>query len=236
MQAVDLNQRVEKIKYIPEDIELLVEEYKPFIASCTQKLAGRYVKYGEDDELSIALLAFVEAINCYERKKGNFLTFSENVIKRRLIDYFRKEKRHTKVVPLTAYYADSEEEMELDTRQALEKYSVGQESEARRLELEELKDELFIWGISFEDLIDESPKHDKTRKMCSQILGFLLEKPDLINTIKHKKTLTIAEIEKGLKVPRKKVERMRKYILATVIIATGDYRYVREYINLPDYI
>jgi len=55
-------------------------------------VVGRYVAYGQDDELSIALMAFVEAIRSYDVSKGNFLSFSQNVIKRRIIDYYRKEK------------------------------------------------------------------------------------------------------------------------------------------------
>lgn len=58
MYSVTINQRVEAIKNNEEEINLFVEEYKPFIAACTQKVVGRYVAYGQDDELSIALMAF----------------------------------------------------------------------------------------------------------------------------------------------------------------------------------
>lgn len=49
-----------------------------------------------------------------------------------------------------------------------------------------------------------------------------------------KKYIPIAEIEKALKISRKKIERLRKYIIAIIIIITGDYYYIKEYIR--DYI
>lgn len=231
MQSVLINDRVEKIKEDEQRINEFVEEYKPFIASCTQRITGRFVRYGEDDELSIALIAFVEAIRSYDSTRGSFLSFAQNVIKRRIIDHYRKEKRFGNVVSLTEYYKDSEDEKDLSAAESIERYSTDEISEYRRLELEELKKELEKWEISFFELVDASPKHDKTRKMCSDILQFLLSQPELVKSIKNKKTLAIAEIEKALRIPRKNIERMRKYILATLIIKTGDYQFIKDYIR-----
>jgi RNA polymerase sigma factor len=93
MSPLSINERVTYIKDNEIEINGFVEEYKPFIATCVQKATGRYVRYGTDDELSIGLMAFVEAIKAYDLNKGNFLSFSQNIIKRRLIDYYRKEKK-----------------------------------------------------------------------------------------------------------------------------------------------
>lgn len=232
MQFTSINDRVKKIKGNNEEINRLVEEYKPFIASCVEKATGRYVRYGEDDELSIALLAFVEAINSYNMFKGNFLSFSQNVIKRRLIDYYRKEKKHSKVVSINEYFQEDEDtEKDLSANKAIENYSEEKASENRRLEIEELKKELDKWDISFMELAENSPKHDKTRKMCSDIINFLLSRQDIILVIKEKKYLPIAEIEKSLKIPRKKIERMRKYLIAVLLIRTGDYQYISGFVN-----
>ncbi|MCX7709743.1 MAG: RNA polymerase sigma factor SigI [Clostridia bacterium] len=232
MQFNSINDRVKKIKGNNEEINRLVEEYKPFIASCVEKSTGRYMRYGEDDELSIGLLAFVEAVNSYNLFKGNFLSFSQNVIKRRLIDYYRKEKKHAGVVSISEYHTEDEEnERDLSAEKSIESYSEEKVSEYRKLEIEELKKELDAWGISFFELAEVSPKHDKTRKMCMEIIGFLLSRHDLIRQIKDKRVLPIAEIEKTLGLPRKNIERMRKYILAVVIIRTGDYQYISSYVQ-----
>jgi RNA polymerase sigma factor len=233
MSLNSLNERAEKIKNNQDEINKLVDEYRPFIASCVEKVTGRYVRYGEDDELSIALLAFVEAINSFNISKGNFLAFAQNVIKRRLIDYYRKEKKHSNVVSLSECVRDDEDhEIDHSTDEAIERFSSETISEYRRLELEELKKELDGWGITFFELVDISPKHHKTRKIYSEIIRYILSNPELLKQIKQKKYLPIAEIEKNTGIPRKKIERARKYILAVTIILSGDYQYIKSYIDL----
>lgn len=230
MQFSSINQRVEYIKNKEEEINGFVEEYKPFIASCVEKVTGRYVKYGEDDELSIAMLAFVEAVKSYEETKGSFLSFAQNVIKRRLIDYYRKEKKHGNVISINEYYGD-EEEFDLSEAEAVDNYSKDQISEYRRMELEQLKKELSEWDITFLQLAEASPKHDKTRKMYLDIVKYLLSNPDLTRQLRHKKYLPVAEIEKSLNIPRKKIDRARKYIIAVILITTGDYQYINDFID-----
>lgn len=232
MQATDINARVAAIKNNEEEINRFVEEYKPFIASCTEKLTGRYVRYGEDDELSIAMMGFVEAIKAFDGSRGNFLSFSQSVIKRRLIDYYRKEKRHSNVISLNTYMGEENEEFDLSSGESLEQYDKDRLGEYRRLELEQLGRELAEYEITFFELASVSPKQDRTHRICGEIAGFLLSRPDLIQRIKEKKYLPVAEIVNALKLPRKIVERSRKYIIAVVIIASGDYQYISDYVNI----
>lgn len=234
MQAGSINERVKRIKGYDDEINRFVEEYKPFIAACVQKATGRYVKYGEDDELSIAMIAFVEAIKSYEGLKGNFLSFAQNVIKRRLIDYYRKEKKHDNVISINEHFKEDEEEIDLSADESIERFSDEEIGSYRKWELEQLKKDLKEWEISFVELAEASPKHDKTRRQYAEVIRFLLSQLDLIKLMKQKKYLPIAEIEKSVKIPRKTIERARKYIIAVVIIMTGDYQYVRDYINVFD--
>ena len=232
-----INERVEKIKGNEEEINRFVEEYKPFIASCTEKFTGKYAAYGESDELSIALIAFVESIGSFDSSKGNFLSFAQNVIRKRLIDYYRKERKHPNVISLSGYYVEeSDEEIDFSEREALDKYNISEISEYRRLEIEELKKELLGWNITFDDLVRSSPKHSDTREVCKRMTKLVISKPELVECIKIKKYLPVAEIEKNLKISRKKIERLRKYIIAVVIIITGDYQYIKEYLKdyMPD--
>lgn len=232
MNSVSINDRVERIKHDEEEINRLVEEYKPFIASCAEKATGRYVRYGEDDELSIALMAFVEAIKSYDSKRGCFLSFAKDVIRKRLIDYYRKEKKHSSVISLNGYFAGEEEnEWDLGINESMEDYSDREVNEYRRLELEELKKELREWDITFSQLADASPKHKRTKRMYADIIRYLMSRPDLVKQIMSKKYLPISEIEKGMGLPRKKIERARKYIIAVLIINTGDYQYIRDFVN-----
>jgi len=234
MGSITINERVERIKNDEDGINKFIEEYKPFIASCVEKAVGHYVVYGQDDELSIGLIAFSEAIKAFDSSRGNFLTFAQNVIKRRIIDYYRKERKHKKTIFLDDYYTEDdsgESDYDLTASKAIDTYSEEEISKYRRLELEQLKEELEEWGISFFELPDVSPKHKRTRQTYSEIVRFLLSDVDLLSHIKTKKTLPTIQIEKNLKIPRKKIDRGRKYIIVVLIICTGDYEFIKDYIN-----
>lgn len=232
MQSVSINDRVRQIKNDRQEINRLIEEYKPFIASCAEKATGRYMRYGEDDELSIALMAFVEAVGSYNMQKGSFLSFAQNVIKRRIIDYYRKEKKHGAVISLDEYRnGDNEDEPDLSVNQSIDRHNSAEINEIRRLELLELKKELGEWGITFFDLAEVSPKQEKTRSLYRQMTAFLFNNTELVNRMLTKRYLPIIDIEKGTGIPRKKIERARKYIIAVMIVFSGDYRYIRDYVD-----
>lgn len=232
MQFDTINTRISSIRDDTEETGRFVEEYKPFIASCTEKVTGRYMSYGTDDELSIAMIAFVEAIRSFDSSKGNFFSFSRNVIKRRLIDYYRSERRHMDVVPLSAHMEENETEYDLSTEEAVREFSDRSITELRRLETQELGRELGHWGITYRDLAKVSPRHKKTRRQCAELAGIILSRPDILESVMTKKYLPIKELEKVSGLPRKFIERFRKYIITLTVIAIGDYQYIRDYIKL----
>ena len=47
----------------------------------------------------------------------------------------------------------------------------------------------------------------------------------------HSKMLPLSLIEKELGIKRKKFERHRKYIIAVLLIMSGDYPYLEEYVK-----
>lgn len=199
MQFDALNARISSIRDDAEETGRFVEEYKPFIASCARKVTGRYMSYDSDDELSIAMIAFVEAIRSFDSSKGNFFTFSRNVIKRRLIDYYRKEKRYRDVVPLNVYAQDGETEIDLGADEAICEFSDRDIAELRRVEIEELAKELRQWNITYRDLAKVSPRHRKTREQCAVLAGIILSRPDMLESIMVRKYLPVSETIKTAK-------------------------------------
>lgn len=228
-----LNERVINIKENTEEINRLIEEYKPFIASTVENHLGRYVEYGIDDELSIALIAFHDAIKKYDIKKGNFLSFARINVKHRLIDYYRKEQRiNGPVVYIEpGKQQDDEELVDLYARESVKEYTESEKSEQRRLELQEIKNELGLFGISFSDVAKSSPKQEGTRRTYLAVIDFIMNNPDIADIIKKKKYLPIEKITAALKIPRKRIERGRNYIVAAVLILSGDYHFINEYIK-----
>ncbi len=236
MFSESLNEKVMKIKYDPEQKNRFIEEYKPFIAAAVERCTGKYVNYGRDDELSIGLMAFDEAVMHYDQKKGNFLGFAQAVIKRRLIDYYRKEKKHANVTYLNDYVPQEGETDEvydyiITAEEAQSKYHQQEINQLRRQELLQLKNELSKWELDFEAIAKSSPKHLATKKSYLEIVKFVIENQELVRKLKDKMYLPIAEIELGTKLPRKTIERSRNYVIAAVIILTGDYYCIREFID-----
>ena len=80
----------------------LIGTYMPFIKAETAKFLKRPPMEGHDDELSIAMIAFHEAIGGYSRTRGAFLKYAAMLIRSRLIDYSRREQRHSRVISLDA--------------------------------------------------------------------------------------------------------------------------------------
>ena len=231
-----INERVMSIKLNRDKKDAFIEEYKPFIAATVGKVTGRYVSYGYDEELSIGLMAFDEAIVNYDQEKGSFLSFARNIIGKRLIDYYRKEKKHQAVTYISEYAtgeAAGEEVFEyvIAASEAESKYCMEEINQLRRQEIVQLNQELSVWGLGFSDVAKSSPKHTNTKSSYLDIVKYIIDRPELVARIKEKKYLPVADIEEGLKLPRKTIERARNYVIAAMIILTGDYYCIREFID-----
>jgi RNA polymerase sigma factor len=231
-----INERVERIRFLKDEKSDFIQDYKPFIASTVEKCVGRYVIYGQDDELSIGLMAFEEAMNHYDLGKGNFLSFAQNVIKRRIIDYYRKEKKHQNVTSIDEYYPDESDSDNVydyitTAEQIQVQYFEQGVNELRKTEIMQLKSELEKFDLSFGDIAKSSPKHKGTKQSYMDIVKFIVGNKEITDKIKQKKYIPIAEIQMATNLPRKTIERARNYVIAAVLILTGDYYSLREYID-----
>ena len=96
----ELVEQVYAAKTDTEAADSLIRQYMGFIRAEAAKYLHRAPIEGQDEELSIVLLAFYEAILGYEKNRGAFLAYASRGIRSRLIDYYRKEKRHAEVTSL----------------------------------------------------------------------------------------------------------------------------------------
>jgi len=225
---LSLDQRVELIKSDTVAINDLITEYQPFIKTCTSQFTGNYTY--EQDEYGIAMMAFAEAIENYNSAKGSFLAFARHLIKNRLIDYYRKERKHRDVLSLD-YQDDTEEAYyDLTTKQSQIKYDEEMMSSLYRMEIENLKKELIPYHVTFADLVKISPSHQSTREAYKRVIHSILDSPDLLNDLYIKKRLPIQELEKRSKIPQKIISRGRKYIIALTVVMSGNYQYMQEYL------
>jgi len=228
------NKQLEKLVLESKDdkqkMNDLIEAYKPFIVSCAQKLSGKYLKYGSDDELSVAMMAFVQAVYGYRTENGEFLSYASTVIRNSVIDYYRKQKsQESKLVYINN--EDGETEDKLETQVSLVAYDEEKLRQERLSEIQQLKDTLAKYDINFFELEKVCPKNKNTKKICKEVISYIKSNPDLINQTLVNKSLPLAEIEEGLGIKRKKFERHRKYILAVLVILAGDFPCLEEYVK-----
>lgn len=230
-------QRVEQIVQGDELLrEQFIADYKPFILTVTSRFCKKYVNPQTDDEFSIALTAFNEAINQYSATAGkSFLGFAETVIRRRLIDYVRKEQRHAVVSTYSAFEQEDEEQQlynPLEVRRALQHYDLSQTADERRMEISEFSEELKSYGITFMELVEVSPKHADSRKLLVGIAHTLASEERLMRALQSTGKLPVKELTDLCRVSRKTIERNRKYIIALSCVMTGVYPFLRDYLTV----
>lgn len=211
----------------------LISQNEFHILKCASTVTHHYVTKS-DDEWSVALLAFVQAVKSYELNKGSFIKFSELVIKRRLIDYIRSQGKYNSEVSVNPIILDGEQDISEDDvsiRLAVTN-EIAQEAKTDiKYEIEAANAIFLQYGFSFFDLTTCSPRARKTKAACSKAVSFLLHNPIIINEIRSTKMLPIKIIEKNVEVPRKILERHRKYIIAAVEILSGEFPNLAEYLR-----
>ncbi|NHN32955.1 RNA polymerase sigma factor SigI [Paenibacillus agricola] len=215
-----------------------ITDYQPYVAKVTSRFCKRYVDPARDDEFSIALAAFNEAINQFSAESGrSFLGFSEQVIRRRLIDYVRKEQRFSQQLPYSMFDVEDEEDNVInpvEIHQAIEQYEKQKGMEERASEIMDLNRYLADYGIRFSDLVEASPKHDDSRQALFAISKLLSENEGFMQTMVSKRMLPIKELLDVVKVSRKTLERNRKFIIAVALIYSGSYPYLRDYLHIKE--
>ncbi len=211
----EIDNMVVQVKDDEKALEDFIRSQEGFIIKAASRTSKHYITKS-DDEWSIALSAFVEAVEKYELEKGSFMAFAELLIRRRLIDWFRINGRNNEEIHV------EDIENEPDT---------SRETEEIKLEILSLEEDLRLYGISFMDLADASPKAQKTRDACRKAINWMVSNPMIINQMKESKQLPIKIIENNSGVPRKILERHRKYIIAVVEILAGDYPWLNEYVR-----
>lgn len=218
------------------DLTLLnetIEAYKPFIAKTVSSVCKRFI-HESDDEFSIGLIAFHEAIQKYSPDRGSSLiSFSEVMIKRRVIDYIRKHSKN-QTISFDIVKQNQDEDspsLTIENEISIDDYQKKIETDSRRQEIIQFQLLLKEFDLSFQDLVEQSPKHADARKNAMIIANILVENQELQNYLLEKKRLPVKQLEDLVDVSRKTIERNRKYIMAISLILINDYLYLKDYIK-----
>jgi len=211
-----------------------LRDYRRFALRVAAQVRGKFVTRSSD-EASVALVAFNEAIDSYRPDHGvGFLSFSETVIRRRLIDHYRRQSREAREVPLSALERDEEEGNTYFPRQIEQAQAAHQlyvEAWERREEVVRFEARLKEMGIGLGELVRLSPRHRDSRQRAQQVARYLAEHPELGRQALARRRLPVRELEKALGLGRDVLQRNRKYILALTLILLEEFPYLQDYLR-----
>ncbi|MDA8228885.1 MAG: RNA polymerase sigma-I factor [Desulfitobacterium hafniense] len=217
-----------RLKLDNEAREEFIKESLAFIRHTACQACHRTLEWGRDEELSEALIAFNEAINHFEPDRGvPFLAYARVLMKRRLIDYFRRQ-RIREALPL-----DQEEVGQIvDIHLGLNEFREKEQVQERAAEIREYAQELSKFQLSFSDLVEVSPKHRDSRETLLRAARELAVDEDMWAQVERKGKIPMQALVLKTQIHPKVLERGRKFILAVAVLIAkqNDFVYLREYV------
>ncbi len=212
--------------------DALIEQYMPFIRSEAAKL--NTVPSGhEEDELSIAMFAFYEAILSYESGRGTFLKLAATAIRNRIIDYRRKQLRHEGSLSLDMPESGEDErtvgDKVADERADLQTH---QDRADAQQEIAHFVQQLAQFGLSLTDIAENCPKQDRTMHACMRALDHARRSPEILDQLLTTKKLPMSQLVLGAKVDKKTLERHRKYMVAVLLAYTNGFEIIRGHLQM----
>ena len=214
--------------------EALIQDQEPLILKTASRASFRYITKS-DDEWSVALCAFSDAIDQYQPDRGSFLPFSQMLIKRALIDYHRGTASRLTEISTSPFVLEGTDEDPDDWEKAVYLAVVNQSRENAERSLQDeitaANGMLQHYGFRFFDLTNCSPQQDKTKQECAKAIRHVLSQPGLLKELEKTKKLPIRAVAAGSGVSKKILDRYRKYIIMAVLILNGEYPQLSEYLK-----
>lgn len=220
--------------------QILIEKSKNYIEMVTSKICKQRVTWN-DDEMSVSLIAFNEAINRYQKSQNdNLYAYAQVLIKSRLIDHFRKESRQQvaasldDVVPKHTNGEDYDVNP-IEIQMAWENYNQQQLVKERWEEIQIYTSQLEEYGIDLDELVYVSPNRTDARANLVQIAYDFVNYPHLVEYLQKTKQLPLKQMLDFSGVSRKTLERGRKYLIALILILLSeDLPHLKSSIAFPN--
>ncbi len=213
----------------------LIDNQKSWILRCAADTVHRYVT-DSDDEWSVALLAFTEAVRDYDESRGLFRGFAALVIRRRLLDYLRAEGRHSAeiaVAPETFEGAPTGDEatgLALQVQQSVAALSAQDTALRTRRDRRHAGDP-GQYGFSFFDLTACSPRADKTKRSSPRRCAPCWRTGPCWPRCAGRAHCHECSWRAASGVPRKILDRHRRYLIAAAEILDGDFPILGAYMD-----
>lgn len=220
MMFLSVEERVQLIQNGRQQLrEELIRELESTVIQFISMMSHRRIERS-DDEYSIGLQALDEAIERYDEKRGiPFKAYWERVVRCRLINFWRNEKRQLPQIQqdvemegafLTAEGLDLEERIQMKWEMAAWENCLG------------------VYGIELDDLIDSAPKHRSKRERLYRHAKMIAADPQMREELFSGKT-SKAMAEK-LGVSRRTLKRDRTYLIGLTLLLTQDLPTLQQYL------
>ena len=210
------NPTIEDAQKNRDQREQFIKSHMGFIIHTTSEHIGRYLSIENDEAFSIALEAFNDAIESYDAGISKFETYATTVIRNRLTDAYRKNKRGVQTVALDDQMA--------------EHLSAPQPDDELRMEIAEFKTMLSKFGLTFEHLVKSSPKHKDSRDKAVEIGKASAEQDTIVTALFKQLKLPVKEILETIKTTRRFLYLHRVFITAVILVFSQDFTRMRQWV------
>lgn len=233
MIFLSLERKVLKAQNDSELTGKLIAAHEGFIRKCMidqQKASGPRF----DDEMTVAMLAFSEAIAKYDESRGNFLSFARLVITRRMVDEYRRQLRQIPEGTRSmdeSYFEEEDSNRPYETQASVANFENEVKRADLQMEIALYNEGLGHFNLSFASLAEISPKQERLRDEYREIAKWLAEQPNLLSRLYKDKKLPVTEILSHCKTDRKHLERGRGYIIALIVLMNSDLEMIKSYLE-----
>lgn len=209
--------------------DAFIQDNKKFIYAVANKICKKILHWENDDELSIALIAFNNACDTYKEDKGNFFSYAKVLIKNSLIDYFRKSSNN----PYLTFETEDNDLEYIDSKNSMNRYQLEQENLRRCEEIKLFSTELKEYNLSFDILAKSCPSHKDTKDKLLNLAFTICKESSMVDYIRNYKMLPTKQICVLTNLNRKFIEKWRRYIIVLVLILSNEnYVYLKSYLNI----
>lgn len=202
-----------------DNLEQLIKQHIAFIIRTVSNLTGRYVSIENDDEFSIALCAFAESVERYDKGRGSFLSFAGLVIESRVKTFLEQKNKIKNEISLEELISAGHDIPDPCSEHQNEWDDLPQEISLFSKELE-------LFGLTFESLADDAPKHKDTRNTAIKAAEKASENTLIVDRAYQKRRLPVREVALLNNLTEKIVKRSKWFILSVMII------FVKRFTNL----
>ncbi|AEV68674.1 anti-sigma factor domain-containing protein [Acetivibrio clariflavus] len=191
-----------------------IDKHKGFILEAISHSLGRSAIPKNSPEFDVGLDAFDYSIDLFNPEKENdFLSFSEQIIREWILEYVKQENLNNSL-------------RQIDE----EKYYLYCNHESTK-DIAQFKRSLWEYGIKLSDLPNLTPDEKQNIGVCVRIAKQLAIDDRLFQKVTGNKTLSIEDINDGIKLERRLFNKYKKYIIALTLIIKNNLRLLCSYLR-----